>query len=81
MSKEVAEKAATSVAVASRFAELSISGFEEVASDALAIPFIRLLQAGSPQVKKNDAQYVEGAGEGDIYNTVQNCFYDGQKGM
>jgi hypothetical protein len=81
MSKEVAEKAATSVAVASRFAELSISGFEEVASDDLAIPFIRLLQAGSPQVKKNDSQYVEGAGEGDIFNTVQNCFYDGQEGI
>ncbi len=81
MSKEIAEKTATNVALATRFEEISITGFEEVASDDLAIPFLRLLQAGSPQVKKNDAQYLQGASEGDIFNTVQNCFYEGHEGI
>ena len=81
MSKDIAEKANTSIAVASRFEKLKISGWEEVTSDDLAIPFIRILQSGSPQVKKNDGAYLEGAGEGDIYNNVQNCYYDGQQGI
>lgn len=81
MSNDVTEKEKTSVAIASKFEELAMTGWEEVDSDDLAIPFIRLLQSGSPQLKKQEGQYLAGASEGDIYNTVQNCFYDGTTGI
>ena len=46
------------------------AGFEEATRDAFAIPFLRVLQDLSPQVKKKMAGYVEGARPGQIYNTV-----------
>jgi hypothetical protein len=36
----------------------------------VGIPFLYILQDLSPQVKKRDEQYVEGAEVGDIYNNV-----------
>jgi len=80
MSKDISVTASTTVAVA-KFNDLSLTGWEEVQADDLAIPYIRLLQAGSPQVKKNESQYLKGASEGDIYNTVQNCYYEGVEGV
>ena len=41
-------------------------GFEEVTSSDLQIPFLRIIQALSPQLKKSDAAFIEGAGQGDI---------------
>ena len=38
--------------------------------DEVGIPFLYILQDMSPQVKKRDPQYVEGAEVGDIYNNV-----------
>tara|TARA_R110000824_G_scaffold100170_3_gene238177 strand:- start:8634 stop:9488 length:855 start_codon:yes stop_codon:yes gene_type:complete len=64
-----------------RFEELEFNGLEEVGAEDLAIPFIRVLQSGSPQVKKSDGAYVKDAGEGDIYNSVQNIIYDGKTGI
>lgn len=57
------------------------TGLEEVKSDDLAIPFIRILQAMSPQVNKRAAEYVDGAEVGMIFNTVTNAIYDGEKGV
>jgi hypothetical protein len=39
-------------------------------SSELQIPFIRLIQALSPQVKKSDSAFIPGAAQGDIFNTV-----------
>lgn len=47
-----------------------MKGFEQISSQTMAIPFIRLLQPGSPQVKKKDPTYVEGAEEGNWFNTL-----------
>lgn len=57
------------------------TGFEEVTTEDLAIPFIRILAQLSPQVNKRDGAYVEGAEAGHIYNTVQNEVYDGTQGI
>ena len=46
------------------------TGLEDTASTDYAIPFLQILQAGSPQIKKSDGKYIQGAEEGDIYNTV-----------
>ena len=57
------------------------TGLEEVTSDDLAIPFIRVLQAMSPQVNKRAPEYVDGAEVGMLYNTVTNAIFDGEKGV
>ena len=67
--------------LAEAFAADSGIGFEEVTSSDLQIPFLRIIQALSPQLKKNDPAYIEGAGQGDIFNTVTNKIWDADKGV
>ena len=55
-------------------------GFENVHSEDLAIPFIVILQSGSPQLKRGE-QKVDGATEGDIFNTVTGAFFSGLEGI
>ena len=56
-------------------------GFEEVTSSDIQIPFLRIIQALSPQIKKSDSAYIEGASQGDIFNTVTTTVWDGEKGV
>lgn len=51
------------------------AGFEEASRDAYAIPFLRVLQDLSPQVKKTMAGYVPGAKPGMLFNTVSRELY------
>ena len=57
------------------------TGLEEMTTEDFAIPFIRVLQPLSPQVQKQDGKYVIGASAGDLYNTVTDEVYDGEKGV
>tara|TARA_R110000751_G_scaffold43262_1_gene99952 strand:+ start:2082 stop:2813 length:732 start_codon:yes stop_codon:yes gene_type:complete len=57
------------------------SGFEEVSSSDIQIPFLRIIQALSPQLKKSDAGFIEGASSGDIFNTVTKKTWGGEKGV
>lgn len=57
------------------------SGFEEATSDSYAVPFLQVLQSGSPQCKKSDGKYIKGAEEGMIFNTVTQELFDGDKGL
>tara|TARA_Y100000004_G_scaffold189265_1_gene244596 strand:- start:3335 stop:4114 length:780 start_codon:yes stop_codon:yes gene_type:complete len=56
-------------------------GFENMGTDDMALPFIRILGQLSPQITQGDAKYIEGARAGMIYNTVTNELFDGQKGI
>ena len=47
----------------------------EFGRDDIAIPFIRVLQEESPQVKKRDPKYIEDAEAGMIFNTVTGRLY------
>lgn len=47
----------------------------QTSSEDFAIPFLYILQSGSPQVKKSSGDFVEGAEEGLIYNTVSKQLY------
>jgi len=47
----------------------------------LQIPFIRIIQALSPQIKKSDPAYIAGAGQGDIFNTVTGQHWSGEEGI
>jgi hypothetical protein len=57
------------------------SGFEHTDSDAYAIPFLAILQKGSPQCDEDDGAYIEGAKPGMLFNTVTAELYDGIKGV
>ena len=50
-----------------------VSGFEQVTRDDLGVPFLAILQDGSPEVKKSHPKYQEkkipGASPGDVINT------------
>ena len=56
-------------------------GFEEVSATDLQIPFIRVIQALSPQLKKSDPAFINGASQGDIFNTVTNKLWEADKGV
>ena len=57
------------------------SGLENVTSEDLAIPFLRITQAMSPQVNARDGKYIKDCEQGDIFNTVDNTLYKGATGV
>ena len=50
-------------------------------SSEMQIPFVRLLQALSPQLNKKKAEYIEGASAGDAFNNVTGKYWDGETGL
>ena len=50
-------------------------------SSEMQIPFVRLLQALSPQLNKKKPEYIEGAASGDAFNNVTNEYWDGEAGI
>ena len=50
-------------------------------ADEMQIPFVRLLQALSPQLNKKKAEYIEGASSGDAFNNVTGQYWDGEQGL
>jgi len=47
----------------------------------LQIPFVRVIQALSPQIKKNDSAFIKGASQGDAFNTVTGDYWNGEEGV
>jgi hypothetical protein len=45
----------------------------------VAIPFLRILQSNSPQVKRQNPAYIDGAQEGFFFNTVTQAIVDGNE--
>lgn len=77
---EVDVKKNTALAVVD-YDEDAGSGFEQADKDAYAIPFLSVLQAGSPQVKKSDGAYIKGAEEGSLFNSVTQEVVAGDVGV
>ena len=80
-SKEVAQATAGEVLVLDDDLLSGGTGLEDTDSGDYAMPFVRVLQSGSPQLKKNHAKYIEGASQGMLFNTVSNAVYDGDEGI
>ena len=80
MTKEISEKENTSIAVPSAFMEDANSGLENITAEDLTIPRLKILQALSPEVNKNDGKYIEGAASGDITNTVTKDLFTEETG-
>ena len=67
--------------IAEQYSEDAGGGFEEAGTESFAIPFLSILQSGSPQCKKSDGAYIKGAEEGMLFNSVTNEIFDGEKGL
>lgn len=88
---ETAQKPGTDVAAPEPKAVGDVIDFQTLLADSqedkgfrredVAVPFIKVLQSLSPELKKQNAKYVEGAEEGDFYNTVTGRLYKGGKGI
>lgn len=79
---EVAKKDPSALAaMEAQYAADAGAGFEEADSSAYAIPFLQILQSGSPQCKKSDGAYIKGAEEGMLFNTVTQEVFDGETGI
>lgn len=57
------------------------AGMQGADREAFAIPFLQILQKMSPQLDKNNPQYIRGAEEGNILNTANGEVYDGEEGI
>ena len=57
------------------------AGFENVKTESLAPPILKLLQNGSAEAQKRNQNYVEGAEPGMFLNTVTKELYDADKGI
>lgn len=51
-------------------------GMQNVRTEDMAIPFMAIIQSGSPQRKKQDGHYITGADEGMVFNTVTQELFD-----
>jgi hypothetical protein len=57
------------------FAEDAGGGFGGMGAGDYALPFLAILQKGSPQVSKQNAKFIKGAEVGDVLNTVSGKVY------
>ena len=78
--KQVATKKAN-LPSAGLFEAAAQKGFENVKTESLAPPILKLLQNGSAEAQKRNQNYVEGAEPGMFLNTVTKQLYDGDKGI
>ena len=64
------------------FAEDAGAGLDDMSASDLSMPFLTIIQKGSPQVDEINAQkYIEGAKPGMILNTLTGDLYDGKVGI
>jgi hypothetical protein len=61
---------AVTTAADNDFSGFAGEGFAGLTKDDLAIPFLVILQSNSPQVKRSEGEYIEGAAEGMLFNSV-----------
>ena len=72
--KEIAKKSKTDIATLSDDLILASAGkgLQNISNDDVTIPRLAIIQSGSPQRKKKDEKYIDGADEGMIFSTVTN---------
>lgn len=81
-SMEIAQTTQAALAVsASMFAEDAGAGMEGATAESFAIPFLSVLQKGSPQVDEASGAALEGAKAGMIFENVTSKLFDGKGGV
>jgi len=74
--KEIAKKSNSNIALPDDLILASAGkGLQNISNDDVTIPRLAIIQSGSPQRKKKDEKYIDGADEGMIFNTVTNELY------
>jgi len=68
--EEKAKVAAANAVSGIDYAADAGDGFSGIGQDDLSIPFLSILQSGSPEVKEEDPKYIKGATPGMVINTV-----------
>jgi hypothetical protein len=61
------------------FLEDAGAGTENIGAGDVALPFLQIIQKGSPQVDDGHAKYIPEARPGMVLNTVTNELYDGRE--
>jgi len=76
MANAVAEQKQTGVSVELVDDIFNMAGAgADFSSDEMQMPFIRIAQAMSPEIKKSDAKFIEGCGQGDIFNNLTHEYW------
>ena len=57
------------------------TGLEHLTQDDTTVPYLTILQALSPQLNKNDGKHIQGAEQGNLYNTGLGDVHDGDEGI
>lgn len=78
---EVAKADKNELVVAGMFFEDAGAGMEGATADSFAIPFIKVLQKGSPQVDEASGVAIAGAKAGMLYDNISGKMYDGKQGV
>jgi len=75
--KSVTKKEQTAMTVADDlYADENYITQDELSADSYAVPRLALLEKMSPQVDESEAEFIEGAKPGMIFNSVTNEIYD-----
>jgi hypothetical protein len=79
-SKQVAIKQENAISLQEGFGDLLLNsigaGMEDFGAGDVAVPFLRIIQALSPEIdKRNEAKFIPGAEIGDIFNTASKQLY------
>lgn len=82
-STAIAEKPAAALAVASAddYAADAGGGLEGATAESFAIPFLSVLQKGSPQVDETSGVAIDGAKAGMLFENVTGRMYSGKDGV
>lgn len=79
--KKKEDAATTALALTADFAADAGSGMEGAGQDAFAIPFLSVLQKGSPQVDEASGTAIDGARAGMFFENVTGTMYPGKEGV
>jgi hypothetical protein len=63
------------------FMEDAGGGLQNLGANDFAVPFLTILQKGSPQVSRANSKFIKGAEAGMIMNTVTGALYPGEEGI
>ena len=73
--------AASAQSLDDMFMEDAGAGLQNMGAGDVAIPFLVILQKGSPQVSRANAKYIKGAEQGMLMNTVTQQLFPGDVGV
>lgn len=57
------------------------AGSDDLGQEDFALPFLKLIQSLSPQRDKNEPEHIDGAEEGDFFNSVTRELFPGEEGI